>query len=96
MPKPIIAKKNPLQPPDYDKVDVQAIKALARGEANADQQRLALNFIVNGLSCAFDQSFRPGQPDLTAFAEGKRFVGLQLDKLIRINPAIMDKEKTNG
>lgn len=65
--------------------DMHAIKALAKGGASAAQQQLALEFIVNRLCATNDQSFRPddlGGARDTAFAEGKRFVGLQIRKIV--------------
>lgn len=89
--KPRIQKKEAIAPPDYEAADVYAIQALMRGEANETQQKRALDWIVNAASRAFDVSFRPGAPDETAFAEGRRFVGLQIDKMTRLNPAIFDR-----
>jgi hypothetical protein len=88
--KVYVANKNPCAPPAYTATDVYAVQALARGTASPDQQRHALNLIVNGISCAFDMSFRPGKPDESTFAEGKRFVGSQIDKLTRLNPATVE------
>jgi hypothetical protein len=86
-----VAPKQPYVPPKYTSADVYAIQALARGTASGDQQRHALNLIVNGISCAFDISYRPQKPDDTTFAEGKRFVGSQIDRLVRMNPANVEK-----
>ena len=62
-----------------------AIKAMAKGTARPDQQMTALNFIIDDLARAYDTSYRPdeagGALD-TAFAEGRRFVGLQVRRII--------------
>ena len=64
---------------------VAAIKALSEGKATEYQQKLAFQYIVEVLSGAFDLSFRPdelgGERD-TAFAEGRRSVGLTLRRII--------------
>lgn len=64
---------------------VAAIKALAEGKASAVQQKLALDWIISELCRTYDVSFRPddagGDRD-TAFAEGRRFVGLQIRRVI--------------
>jgi len=64
---------------------IAAIKALAEGKARPDQQINALNFILDDLARTYDLSFRPdeagGDRD-TAFAEGRRFVGLQIRRII--------------
>lgn len=77
----------PWKPSGWDIPDAAAIQALQRGEATPDQQRRALTFIVNALAGTYDGSFRPG-PDgdrVTAFAEGKRSVGLQIVKLANLS-----------
>jgi hypothetical protein len=65
--------------------DVAAIKALASGLARADQQKIALDYIVSTLSGTYDLSYRPdelgGERD-TSFAEGRRFVGLAIRRMI--------------
>lgn len=87
---------NPWHPPAYTDAEAYAMQALARGEANESQQRAALDYIVNAI-CEYDGlSFRAGGTDgdrATAFAEGKRFVGAQIWKLIRINPAELAKQR---
>lgn len=64
---------------------VAAIKAVGKGEARPEQQIAALNFIIEAMAGTYDLSFRPddrgGDRD-TAFAEGRRFVGLQLRRVI--------------
>ena len=69
--------KEPLKKPDYTEAEVQSIRACWRGEASERQQRMAIEFILRS-SAKDDISHRPGDPYGTAFAEGKRFVGLTL------------------
>ena len=90
---PRVAKKNPLETPNYSKADAYAIKALAAGNASDDQQRRALEFIVVGLCATHDVSMRPGEDGdrLTCFAEGKRYVGLQIEKLVNLSGEILEK-----
>lgn len=78
---------DPWKPADWAVQDAAAIQALQRGDATPEQQRHALTFIVNTIAATYDGSFRPG-PDgdrVTAFAEGKRFVGNQIVKLANLN-----------
>src|SRR3546814_12923992 len=79
----------PWLPPSYEPPDVGAIQALARGDASEDQQRRALRNIVETLAGTYDLSYRPDSTHDTAFAEGRRFVGLTLVKLtkLRLKPA---------
>jgi len=78
----------PWTPPGYDVVDVQAIQALVRGDATADQQQRALRWIIEQAAGTYDQSFWPGGEDgrrNTDFAEGRRFVGNQIVKLTKLS-----------
>lgn len=67
------------------KKDTYAFQALEKGEATAEQQVRALNWIM-GCTGVYTQSFRPDCPDQTAFAEGKRNIGLQIITLLKLNP----------
>lgn len=80
------AKPQPWHPADYDDDVTRAIKALSAGKASDSQQQLALRWIVEDLAAAYDLSFRPGEAGdrETAFAEGKRFVGLQIVKQVKM------------
>ncbi len=68
------------------KADVAALQAMRRGEANADQQVRALEFILETICDRNGMSFRPGSDGGrdTAFAEGRRFVGNQIVKLTKL------------
>jgi len=82
-------------PPAWVKADAAAIQAVSRGEANADQQLRALEYILEMLCDRNGMSYRPG-PDgarETAFAEGRRFVGNQIFKLTNL-PLSKMKEET--
>ncbi len=82
------AKKVPPQftPPDYDEADMAAFRALHRGEASQEQQKRALDWIIQSAAATYDVSFHPDSARLTDFAEGRRFVGLQVVKLLKLNP----------
>lgn len=75
--------KDPWHPPDHDESVVYALRALAEGVANAGQQKLMVDYFryITGLD---DMSYRPGEEGRrdTDFAEGKRFVGRELFKLL--------------
>jgi hypothetical protein len=77
--------RKPWEPYLFEPADASAVQAMARGEASPDQQRRALELIVNKLACTYDLSFRPEGDRDTVFAEGKRSVGLQLVKLANIS-----------
>lgn len=78
---------------------VAALKALGKGEARADQQVAALNFIIEGLAGTYDLSFRPddaGGSRETDFAEGRRLVGLQIRRAIAVPFETLTGRKTSG
>lgn len=62
-----------------------AIQALMLGQASPDQQKLALQGIVEDICGTYDMTYSPDSQHDTAFAEGKRWVGLQIVKLQSIN-----------
>jgi len=77
----------PWKPSAWELPDAAAIQALQRGDATPEQQRHALTFIVNTLAATYDCSFRTGDDGdrVSAFAEGKRWVGLQVVKLANLS-----------
>lgn len=68
----------------YDMADVSAIKAVAAGTATPEQQVRAMQYIRIVLCAENDMSYRSGEDGRrdTDFAEGARFVGIQLARLI--------------
>jgi hypothetical protein len=77
----------PWDPPPANEYDIRAVKALAAGMASDAQQRRALDWIIHRAAGTYDLSFRPGGEDgrrATDFSEGKRFVGLQLVRLVNM------------
>ena len=79
--------QKPYTPVASDEDVVYALRALHDGKALAHQQQLAWEWLmyVTGAGDGWaDLSFRPG-PDgqrETDFAEGKRFIGLQMRKML--------------
>lgn len=76
----------PWLPTEYSDEDVGALKALARGDCPEHQQRRAMKFIVEQLCGVYDLEFRPGPEGdrESAFAGGKRWVGLQIVKMVNL------------
>jgi hypothetical protein len=79
---------------------VIALQCVAAGTANADQQRMVMQWLISDICMVEGLSFSPDSVRESDFAEGRRFVGLQLGKILRINVANYfakeDKEKQNG
>jgi hypothetical protein len=82
-PKPLARAKS-WHPPLWETADAGALQALARGEALPHQQQRALDFIIKSLAGTYDMSYRPESDRDTSFAEGRRFVGLQVVKLLNL------------
>jgi hypothetical protein len=70
-------------PAPYSNAEAYAIKAVASGTANAGQQKIAIDWIIR-MAGTYDVTFQPDSERITAYAEGKRAVGLQIVKLINI------------
>ena len=81
------AKVKPYEPADYDEDVIYAVRALSAGTALPHQQKVAWDWLmyVTGTGDFQELSFRPGGAEGTRetdFAEGKRFVGLQVLKML--------------
>lgn len=93
-----LPKSLPWIPPDHTDEVVMAIRAFEAGNANAGQQQTAWRYLMylTRASGEFqDLSFRPGGAEgrrATDFAEGMRFVGMMLRKLLR--PEFTPQPKT--
>ena len=81
--------REPWHPAEWDIADVSALQAMARGDANDQQQKRSLKWIVEAAAMTYDQSFVPGQPDTSAFIEGRRSVGSQIVKLLKLDLAAL-------
>ncbi len=82
---------------DWDIPTASAIQALIRGEATSEQQRSAMNWLINQACGTYNTSFSELGDSATAFAEGRRFVGTNIVKLSKISTAaLIGKESQNG
>jgi len=68
---------DPTEHPDYTEAEVQAVRRMFDGTADARQQRLVCDYWVRACG-THDRSFRPESERLSTFAEGKRFMGTNL------------------
>jgi hypothetical protein len=80
----------PWHPAPWKPEDAYALQALAKGIASEGQQKRALDWIIR---CAgtYEPTFFVGQQDATNFAEGSRYVGLQVVKLVNMPAAVIGK-----
>lgn len=88
--KPVTAA---LAPGDWTPVDAFAVRALAAGNATDVQQRRALDWIIRAAAKTYDASFSPVSDRETSFAEGRRYVGLQIVKLLNLPVEIIKGNK---
>jgi hypothetical protein len=88
-PRPKTQPNTPWQLPATTNSNIFAIQAVAKGIANEGQQRQAWEYILRTL-CEIDRmTFWPGGEDgkrATDFAEGKRWVAIQLRRIERLRP----------
>jgi hypothetical protein len=80
-----MTEREPWHPADYEIGDVGAIQALTRGEASPEQQRRALDWIVNRAAMTYDEPFIPGKPDVSDYLAGRMSVGRQIVKLTKLD-----------
>lgn len=82
---------------DYDSLLVCSLQDIARGRATADQQRLALKWIVEICAEAYDPQI-PTNSYEAAAVHGRKSVGLEIARLANMPAALIDKlrEAENG
>lgn len=80
-------------PCPYEVKHVRALQALNQGNALPHQQQEALRFIIEIVAGTYDMSFRPESERDTCFAEGRRYVGLQLVKFLALIPGKLKSNK---
>jgi hypothetical protein len=88
------------KPPEYTAQQVRAVRAVAQGTASEREQQIAMDWIVQQAAGTYELSYRSdadGGERETAMAEGRRFVGLQIVKLVNMSGALVDAlEKREG
>lgn len=72
----------PWDPVETDMAELGAIKALMAGTASEYQQGLIVKWLQRATAVG-EMSYRPSSDRDSAFAEGKRFVGLQFFTLAK-------------
>ena len=74
----------PYAQPLWGPADAAALQAMQRGEATPEQQTRALNWIRISAAATDDLEYRTDGRD-HAFASGRRFVGLQINRMLHVN-----------
>jgi len=91
---PNVPRPEPWKPTEWQPEDAHAVQAVMQGRASEEQQRRAMRFLVHQICGTYDLSYRPSSDRDTAFAEGKRYVGLTLVKFANLNIAALKGKKT--
>lgn len=79
----------------WEDADAYALQALQRGEADADQQKRVLDWLLGPATGLKESAFMPGARE-TDFFLGRQFVGRQVAKLLSLNLNVLRKAKRNG
>lgn len=74
-----------VRPPDITKLEATALQALANGEANPAQQKMALDWIVLFAAATYDETYRPEKVYDTIFANGRASVGRHINRALKLN-----------
>lgn len=64
---------------------MEAFQSIEAGLANEHQQKLALKWLLHEVCRTYDMSYRPQDTHATAFAEGRRAVGLEIVTMLKVN-----------
>lgn len=83
----------PWHPAAWSERDAAAIQALAAGTANEGQQQRALAWIINNAAQTYDEPFVPGSDDIRCYLLGRRSVGQQIVKLMKVKLGKLQKEQ---
>lgn len=70
---------------DWDDADAAALQALERGEATDAQQKRALAWIIEQGAATYQVAWEPDSERASSFEAGRRFVGLEIVKLLKLN-----------
>lgn len=92
MTKPAPKVPQVYEPAKWELADASALQALVRGDANEHQQQRALNWIIYNAAGTYDLEYRTESRD-HAFSSGRRFVGLQIVKMLKLNTAAFKEKK---
>lgn len=95
----LAAPRDPLVPAAPSTDEIAAVQAIDRGDPSKEQCRVFMNLLLIKICGVTSRTHQPGRPDVSAFAEGQRDVGLQINGLRSIDLRAIEiamKEKQNG
>lgn len=79
-------------PPSWEHSDVAAFQALEKGTADASQQKRALKWLIENACGTYDLDYRPDARE-HAFISGRRFVGLNVVKMLKLKLSTFKVDK---
>jgi len=88
----------PFTPAVWDIADAAAVQACTNGTATPEQQKRAMQWIITQAAQLADCEYRTDSRD-HAFASGRRFVGLQISKLLMLSVSALqtlENQKENN
>jgi hypothetical protein len=83
--------ETPYAPVEYEAQNVSAVQLLQQGECPEHLQQEFLRWLIEDVARTYDQSYRV-DPYNTAFAEGKRFVGNTVVKMLKLKASKVAEE----
>lgn len=96
----MIDPNGPFGGPNLLSYEVEAFRALERGEATPHQQQVALSALLKKLCRVYDVHYLPDDERGTNFLLGRAFPGQRVMRAIRMQPAELRKleetEKRNA
>lgn len=79
--------------PRYTLAQAQSLQLLAQGRAEAEQQKQALDWIINDACGTYEWAYKP-QPRETEVALGRQLVGQTIVGLLKVN--LSDLRRKDG
>jgi len=81
-----------LERPDYTEAEIQALRAVWTGTATSRQQKMSQEWAMRAFG-KDDISYRPGDPEATAYAEGRRSAALLMVWMLKVAPTRTDNDR---
>jgi hypothetical protein len=81
----------PYAPAEYEAQHVSAVQLLEKGECPEHLQKEFLRWLIEDVCRTYDMSYRV-EPCDTAFAEGRRFSGNQVIKMLKLDASKVRRE----
>lgn len=82
--------KGPHIPAPWEVADASALQAMAEGNAEPEQQKRALRWLIEQAAGTYEFNYYATDRD-TAFGLGRAFVGQQIVTLLKVNTSRMTR-----